>query len=225
MMYEKGDLINFSDFYSTYAMENISSIGFGVHNNGFKSNTEFHRRGQQFFEYTSFYWTVMRAIAFFAPEAFKALRINRINPGINNFFYNLVKDTVDYRKKNGYRRNDFLQTLIDIKDRETLPSLSGTEEYRFTFNDIIANTLLYMFAGYETSATTGMFAAYELAKNPAVQNKAREEVMSVLAKHNNEWTYEAQNDMTYITMVLEETMRKYPPMRALFRRCNKDFST
>ncbi|XP_047508405.1 probable cytochrome P450 6a23 isoform X1 [Pieris napi] len=223
MMYEKGEVINFSDFYSTYAMENISSIGFGVNNNGFKSNTEFHKRGRQFFEYTSFYRTVTRAIAFFAPEAFKALRINRFDPGIYNFFYNLVRDAVDYRKKNSYRRNDFLQTLIEIKDRDTLPSLSGTEEYRFTFNDIIANTLLYMFAGYETSAGTGMFAAYELAKNPAVQAKAREEVIRVLAKHNNEWTYEAQNDMTYITMVLEETMRKYPPMRALFRRCNKDF--
>lgn len=32
-----------------------------------------------------------------------------------NFFYGLVKETVDYRQKNSYRRNDFLQTMIELK--------------------------------------------------------------------------------------------------------------
>lgn len=77
-----------------------------------------------------------------------------------------------------------------------------------------------MFAGYETSATTGMFAAYELAQNPEVQSNARREILSVLAKHGGQWTYDAQNEMTYINMVLEGTLiqinKKYFPTRVCF---------
>jgi cytochrome P450 family 6 len=63
--------------------------------------------------------------------------------------------------------------------------------------------MLYMFAGYETSATAGQFAAYELACNPHIQAKAREEVQRVLAKHDGECTYEAQNEMVYLNMVID----------------------
>lgn len=79
--------------------------------------------------------------------------------------------------------------------------------FTFTFTDIAANTMLYMFAGYETSATTGQFAAYELARNPLVQERARDEVKSVLAKYGGECTYEAQNEMVYMNMVLDGKLK------------------
>lgn len=60
-----------------------------------------------------------------------------------------------------------------------------------------------MFAGYETSATTGQFAAYELARHPYIQAKAREEITSVLAKYGGDCTFEAQNEMVYMNMVLD----------------------
>lgn len=70
-------------------------------------------------------------------------------------------------------------------------------------NDVAANAMLYMIAGYETSATTGQFAAYQLALNPQIQVKAREEVVRVLHKYGGECTYEAQNEMVYLNMILD----------------------
>ncbi|CAB3249283.1 unnamed protein product [Arctia plantaginis] len=96
-------------------------------------------------------------------------------------------------------------------------------DFPFSMNDVGANTMLYMIAGYETSATTGQFAAYQLALNPDIQARAREEVVRVLEKYGGECTYEAQNEMVYLNMVLDETMRIHPSMRALFRRCNRDY--
>lgn len=58
----------------------------------------------------------MRALAFFAPDFFDTLKIKRINPDIVNFFYSLVKETVEYRTNHSYKRNDFLQTLIELKN-------------------------------------------------------------------------------------------------------------
>ncbi|VVC90586.1 unnamed protein product [Leptidea sinapis] len=224
-VYQNGEAINFSDFYEKYSMEIVGSVGFGVECNGLKNNdSEFYQRGHEYFEPKSLYWTIIRAISFFAPEFFKKLRINRINPEINKFFFNLVKESVEYRQQHNYRRADFLEALIDLKNEgEKLKSNDTDTSDTFTLIDVAANTMLYMFAGYETSATTGQFAAYELARHPDIQARARDEILTVLQKHGGECTYEAQNEMTYLNMVLDETMRIHPPMRALFRRCTKDF--
>ncbi|CAG4954189.1 unnamed protein product [Parnassius apollo] len=226
LLHSNGEAINFSKFYEKYTMEIIGSVGFGVECNSFKNEkSEFCVRGHEYFEPQSLYWTFTRAMAFFAPDLFNKLRIRRINPEIIDFFYNLVKQIVNYRQNNNYKRNDFLQTLIELKNDDSIDNegISKIQKGIFSMNDVAANTMLYMFAGYETSATTGQLAAYELALNPLVQQKARDEIKRVLEKYDGECTYEAQSEMAYMNMVLDETMRKYPPMRALFRRCTKEY--
>lgn len=47
------------------------------------------------------------------------------------------------------------------------------------------------------------FALYELALNPDVQEKMREEVNAVLKKHDNKLTYEAMLEMKYLQMVID----------------------
>lgn len=48
-----------------------------------------------------------------------------------------------------------------------------------------------------------MFALYELSLNPDIQEKLRNNIREVLAKHKNELTYEAMLDMKYLHMVIE----------------------
>lgn len=55
----------------------------------------------------------------------------------------------------------------------------------------------------------GQFTAYQLALNPHIQDKVREEVVRVLEKHGGECTYEAQNEMVYFNMVLEGELKTY----------------
>ncbi|XP_052756629.1 cytochrome P450 6a2-like isoform X2 [Galleria mellonella] len=201
LYYSKGKPIDFSEFYDRYAMEIIANVGFGVECNILTNpQSEFDCCAREYFEIKSLYWSIIRAFAFIAPDLFSKLRIRRISPKVENFFYGLVKETVSYRQKNNYKRNDFLQTLIDL------------------MNGQIVNE-----NGYETSAKTGQFAAYQLALNPHIQTKVRDEIDRVLAKYDGQCTYEAQNEMVYLNMVLDETMRLYPALRAIFRRCNKPY--
>lgn len=92
------------------------------------------------------------------------------------------------------------------------------KDFPFSMNDVAANAMLYMIAGYETSATTGQFAAYQLALNADIQAKARDEVVRVLAKYEGECTYEAQNEMVYLNMILDGKLLSKEKKIAMYKR-------
>lgn len=58
-------------------------------------------------------------------------------------------------------------------------------------------------AGFETSSYTASFVLYLLTTHPEVQDKLRQEIKNVLAKHNDEFTYEAMQEMKYLHMVVD----------------------
>lgn len=97
------------------------------------------------------------------------------------------------------------------------------DDQKFTFEQAAAQAFVFFMAGSETSSTTMQFALYELSLNPEIQEKTREEILKVLAKHNGKITYESIYEIDYLRCVVDETLRKYPPMSVLVRKCNKDF--
>ena len=47
------------------------------------------------------------------------------------------------------------------------------------------------------------FALYELSLHPEIQEKAREEILKVLAKHDGKITYESIYEMDYLGCVID----------------------
>lgn len=47
------------------------------------------------------------------------------------------------------------------------------------------------------------YALYELALNPDIQEKLCVDIRKIIAKHNNELTYEAMSEMKYLQMVID----------------------
>ncbi|XP_030758191.1 cytochrome P450 9e2-like [Sitophilus oryzae] len=62
-----------------------------------------------------------------------------------------------------------------------------------------------------------------LGENQDIQEKLRAEIKDVLEKHEGAITYEAIMEMTYLEMVVNETLRKYPPVPFIPRYCTKDY--
>lgn len=89
--------------------------------------------------------------------------------------------------------------LIEMK----LKYDNGNKEEGITFNELAAQAFIFFLAGFETSSTTMGFALYELACNPDIQEKARKEVDSVLAKHNGKLDYNSMKEMTYLEKVID----------------------
>nr|XP_042126002.1 cytochrome P450 3A4-like [Peromyscus maniculatus bairdii] len=72
-------------------------------------------------------------------------------------------------------RMDFLQLMMNSqnsKDMESYKPLSDLE--------ILAQSITFIFAGYETTSTTLTFIAYILATHPNVQKKLQHEIDAVL---------------------------------------------
>jgi cytochrome P450 family 6 len=66
----------------------------------------------------------------------------------------------------------------------------------------VAQALVFLVAGYETSGSTLSFALYELALHPEIQQSLRAEILQVLKKHEGKLTYDDMQDMSYLDRVV-----------------------
>lgn len=119
---------------------------------------------------------------------------------VSAFFSTIVKETIDYREKNNIERNDLLSLLIKLKNSEN-------DAEKLTVNEIAAQAMDFFFAGFETSSTALNFCLYELAMDDHkhIQNEARREISTVLAKYNGSLCYEAVNEMKFIEKIINGT--------------------
>lgn len=64
---------------------------------------------------------------------------------------------------------------------------------------------------------------YELALNPDVQTKLRQEISNGLMQNNGKLTYELLCEFKYLDMAAYECLRKYPPFPNLNRKSVQDY--
>ncbi|KAH8277877.1 hypothetical protein KR018_009442, partial [Drosophila ironensis] len=162
---------------------------------------------------------LVHMLLFGAPKLSAKLGIKSLLQPVEDFYMNIVRDTIDYRVKNKVIRHDFMDMLIDLK----LKYDNGNHEEGITFNELAAQAFIFFLAGFETSSTTMGFALYELASNPEIQDKVRREVDSVLEKHNGKLDYDSMKEMSYLEKVVDETLRKHPVVGHLVREATKTY--
>jgi len=67
---------------------------------------------------------------------------------------------------------------------------------------VVAQSVLFLIAGFETSSTLLTFLCYELAINQDIQTNLREEICVVLKRYNGKCIHEAMQEMHLLDMVL-----------------------
>lgn len=68
-----------------------------------------------------------------------------------------------------------------------------------------------------------MFTIYELALNTDIQEKLRAEIKIGIEQNDGKLTYDLLFGFKYLDMVMNETLRKYPPAFLMTRYSTKDF--
>ncbi len=112
----------------------------------------------------------------------------------------------DSRARQG-RGSDLLDYMLAAEDPETGQRMSP--------EDLVFNMQFFIVAGHETTALALAWALYLLANSPRQQERARQEARAQLGTRAAGAA--DLGAMAFITQVLEETMRLYPPVGLLAR--------
>ncbi|XP_004523264.1 cytochrome P450 6d3 [Ceratitis capitata] len=220
---------------TTYAVDIIGSVFFGLDINSYENpNNEFRLLNQEFIKPTRWLDTVYVMASFVCTPIAKFMELFGFIPLSTKQTRDIITHTVNNREKNNIVRKDLLQLLLQLRntgkiseeDNWTLGATTdGTKS--MTIEMIADQSALFYIAGSETTSINSSFTLYELSLHPKYLKTAVEEVDSVLAKHglkpSDPLTYEAIQDMKFIDLCMNETLRKYPGLPFLNRECTKDF--
>jgi cytochrome P450 family 6 len=136
------------------------------------------------------------------PNLAKKLRLRQFSKKLSDFFINVVGGNIKYREDNNDNRNDFLNMLIQLKNKGSIDGEFSTEMKKLTLHEVLAQCFLFFLAGSDTSSTTISFALTELAYNQDLQDKLRDEILEKTKDTNGEIPYETLHDMTYLNQVV-----------------------
>ena len=83
--------------------------------------------------------------------------------------------------------------------------------------------IVFILAGFETTASTLSSLSFCLGKNPEVQAKLVEEVDEVVEAYDGKIDQESIKEMPYLEACIKETLRLLPPGFRTDRTCVKDW--
>ncbi|KAF5287154.1 hypothetical protein FQA39_LY16032 [Lamprigera yunnana] len=242
---DKGDYteVELKETFTKFANDVIASTAFGVTCDSFlHPDNEFHTMAKEINNLTGlknwvFVFNVFAVIV-------KCLNISFFSKKVSNFFRNIIKQATELRREHDWVRPDILHLLLEaqnknikyeekvdvsetgfatIKESE-LEKMQENQEYDIDDETLAAQVLILIFAGSDTISNLMSFVLYELAINPDVQEKLRNEVNDAMEKCNYELTYETLMDMKYLDMVITESLRKWPPFTVVDRVTVKPFT-
>ncbi|CAG2056479.1 unnamed protein product [Timema podura] len=203
-----GNTISVKEISSGYTIDVLASCAFGVNANAINDgNGEFPKILRKIFELKTIA-LIKQTLVVFLPWLAKFLKLKISENDVDVFVRKTLWDVVGHREKNGIERQDFLL----INQKEELDD-----------DDYAAQAHSFLLAGFHTSANTTSFALYELATRPDMQTRLRQEILDVLDKHGGKITHDALMEMTYLDMVISETLRKYPILPFLDRMTLRDY--
>jgi len=84
---------------------------------------------------------------------------------------------------------------------------------------IAAQAFVFFLAGFETSSTTMTFCLYELALNPDIQQRVRNEIDTVLERHDGNITYESVFEMEYLDKVVSGKSTRFSVLNRSMCSC------
>ncbi|XP_066247950.1 cytochrome P450 6a2-like [Euwallacea similis] len=221
--------VEIKEILARYSTDVIGCCAFGLDCNSIRDpEADFRQMGRRAFTQTI--GDVIKTIIIRSfPSLAKLLRIGVFPSEVTEFFKRVVSETIAYREDNNIQRPDFMQLIIELRRNGKIAEENKEIKTSFqpgqalTIDEAAAQAFIFFLAGFETTSTTASFALFEIASNPLIQQSAHNEVLHVMAKYDNQITYDGLMEMKYLDTVINETLRKYPPAPVFLRKCMKRY--
>lgn len=196
------------DLFTRMTAELIANAAFGIEGFGYNDemkNQSFVHIADKIFQPNKI-GAVGKNIRFFIPKLANFLKISYMPSDVTHFVKHHVRNL--FNKYSEDKNNDYLQFSIE--------DINKLEE-----DVLLARATSIFTDGYESISKVLSFMVYRIADNPDVQEKARQEVKSVLEKYEG---YEAVKNMNYLDQVFSETLRMNPSFGDISKICTKEIN-
>jgi cytochrome P450 len=186
-----------------YTRETICSVLFG---------SEFAANNLEIGNAVSVVFGDLRAEILYLPiwrrlPLIRSIRWNRAVNRLNRF----IRRTIVARRSSGEAGDDLLGSLLTARN---------SDGYAMSDEQLHDEILTFFLAGHETAALSLTWASYLLATHPEIQERAAEEVFAVT--EGGELHAEHYPLLRFVTAVVKEALRLYPPVWSLGRKATKN---
>ncbi|XP_044262034.1 cytochrome P450 9e2-like [Tribolium madens] len=237
---DKEQDVEVKDIFSKFTNDVIATAAFGIQINSLKEpNNEFYLMGKSLTSFKGFQ-LIKLLLAQSLPQIFEIFKLPVFNQKVMNFFRNIIIDNIHTRENQEIIRPDLIYLLMEARkgklkhdnNNEANDGFATVEEsdigkntkqMELTEDLMVAQALIFFFAGFDTVSTGASFLAHELATNLDVQRKLQAEIDYVLDENQGKISYNVIQSMKYLDQVVCESLRLWPPAPQTDRFCNQDF--
>ncbi|NWR75620.1 CP3AT protein, partial [Centropus unirufus] len=212
------EFVTMKDIFGAYSMDVVTSTSFSVNIDSMSNPSDpFVTNIKKFLKFSFLNPVFVFLVLFpFVVPVLEKMNVTLLPSNVMDFFNDAFTKMKKEREKGSSKdRVDFLQLMVDSQ------SSTETDSYKSLSNEeILAQALIFVFAGYETTSSTLSYLSYNLATHPDVQQKLQDEIDANLANKATP-TYNAIMQMEYLDMVVNESLRLFPPGGRIERVCKK----
>jgi len=213
-----GQDIEGKELMTRFALDVIISTGFGYESDSFKDPENVFKKNADLIISKKMTFKMMMIFALYvcAPKVLKLLDTPLLNPEAESFFANLILKSIEERRKSKTRRNDLIDLVIDVVNKERGKESTSGDDVEFTMEELeeilISNSILMFVAGFDTISTSTGIMLYNLAKNPECQERLYQEISKAVEENGGveHLDYTSIMGMEYMEMFFQESLRSYP---------------
>ncbi|NWI67289.1 C340 protein, partial [Todus mexicanus] len=218
------EFVTMKDMFGAYSMDVVTSTSFSVNIDSMGNPSDpFVTNIKKFLEFSFLSPLFMLLVMFpFITPVLERMKVTLLPSDVMDFFGDVFRKLKKEREKDRKRDQvDFLQLTIDSQNSHESSKSAETDSYKTLSDDeILAQALIFVFAGYETTSSTLSYISYNLATHPDVQQRLQDEIDANLPNKATP-TYNAIMQMEYLDMVVNESLRLFPVGGRIERVCKK----
>ncbi|XP_036413080.1 cytochrome P450 3A56-like [Colossoma macropomum] len=210
--------VHVKELFGAYSMDVITSSAFSVDIDSLNNPKDpFVTNVKKLLDFDFFKPTFLIAAVFpFAIPLLEKMDCGFFPTCVFDFFFTVLqKIKADRVAKDHKSRVDFMQLMVDSQTPEKVEAQQGLSDH-----EILSQSLIFIFAGYETSSSTLSFFFYNMAANPETMKKLQEEIDQTFPD-KAPVQYDSVMSMEYLDAALNESLRLYPIAARLERICKK----
>ncbi|GBP85922.1 Cytochrome P450 6k1 [Eumeta japonica] len=215
-------VIDSKELFADYTTDIISTAAFGLEGHATRTGDSPMRAITRSFSSYNLQRTASFISIFFAPYYVDAFWFTFFPKKTTRFFREVFERIVAQR--GGWEagagasgKGDLVDALLRLRQGPDLDGIEITEDI------VLAQAAILLQGGFETTAVSLSFVSYELAYNPHVQAKLYDELKKAKSKKGEDLEPSDLAELTYLSCVIKENLRKYPAMGWLDRIAGYDY--